>query len=400
MPRPPAQPPTHLLPRFRRRHRCRQRPGGGHQAAGQGRRGGRAPMPTSAASARCSTSRRRASRTRSWSPPTTASAPSSRSPSTPAGTPPSASISSPCASTICWRRAPSRCSSSTTSPAASSTWRPRAAVIAGIAEGCRQAGCALIGGETAEMPGMYAEGDYDLAGFAVGAVERGAAAAAPRHRRGRRADRAALVGRAFQRLFAGAPAGGRGEARLGCAGAVRRRRQSLAEALLAPTRIYVKPVLAAIRATGAIKALAHITGGGLSENLPRVLPAGWPRTSISAPGRRRPCSAGCSRPGDLDDAEMLRTFNCGIGLVLVVAQGERGRGAGGAARAAGEAPDASSARSSPAAASNRTPRARARPRPCAIRVNYGCRRDVAGGICLRRTLFSNKRNGVRSQRSA
>ena len=146
-------------------------------------------------------------------------------------------------------------------------------VVAGIAEGCRQAGCALIGGETAEMPGMYAAKDYDLAGFAVGAVERGEVLP--------RSDIAAgdvLIGlpssgvhsngySLVRRLVAE-------EGLAWDAPAPFASSRSLAEALLEPTRIYVKPVLKAVRETGAVKALAHITGGGLSENVPRVLPEG------------------------------------------------------------------------------------------------------------------------------
>ncbi len=147
-----------------------------------------------------------------------------------------------------------------------------AAIVGGIAEGCRMAGCALIGGETAEMPGMYHGNDYDLAGFAVGAAERGQLAADRRHRRGRRAPRPRLLRPAFQRLLAGPPQDRR---------AVRPRLErrspfadglTLAEALLEPTRIYVKPLLEAIRGTHGIKALAHITGGGFPDNIPRVLP--------------------------------------------------------------------------------------------------------------------------------
>ena len=146
-------------------------------------------------------------------------------------------------------------------------------VVAGIAEGCRQAGCALIGGETAEMPGMYAGGDYDLAGFAVGAVERGAVL--PRDdiavgdvliglpSSGVHSNGYSLV----RRLVANAGLAWEAPAPFVHA-------RTVGEALLEPTRIYVKPVLAAIRATGAVKALAHITGGGLSENVPRVLPNG------------------------------------------------------------------------------------------------------------------------------
>jgi phosphoribosylformylglycinamidine cyclo-ligase len=195
-------------------------------------------------------------------------------------------------------------------------------VIAGIAEGCRQAGCALIGGETAEMPGMYAEADYDLAGFAVGAVERGAILP--------RADIAAgdvLIGLAasgvhsngyslVRRLVAEEKLAWNGAAPFDPA-------SSLAEALLVPTRIYVKPVLQALRAsTGAIKGVAHITGGGLSENLPRVLPAGI-AAHVDLAAWRAPAVFGwLARAGNLDDAEMLRTFNCGLGLVVVAAKAE------------------------------------------------------------------------------
>ncbi len=198
-------------------------------------------------------------------------------------------------------------------------------VVAGIAEGCRQAGCALIGGETAEMPSMYAAGDYDLAGFAVGAVERGqilprvdvevgdkliGLAASGVHSNGY-----SLV----RRLVA--------EAKLAWeAPAPFEPGVTVAEALLAPTRIYVKPVLAAIEGTGgtdgAIKALAHITGGGLSENVPRVLPntvaARIDLSAFAAP----PVFGWMAQVGRLSDAEMLKTFNCGIGMVLVLAKSE------------------------------------------------------------------------------
>ena len=199
-------------------------------------------------------------------------------------------------------------------------------VIAGIAEGCRQAGCALIGGETAEMPGMYAESDYDLAGFAVGAVERGALLPRP--------DVAAgdvLIGLASSGVHSNGYSLVRRlvvEEKLAWEQpAPFASQRSLAEALLEPTRIYVKPVLAALRETrahetGAIKALAHITGGGLSENLPRVLPDGL-AAHIDLSAWTAPAVFGwLKRAGNLGDEEMLRTFNCGVGLILVVAAGE------------------------------------------------------------------------------
>jgi phosphoribosylformylglycinamidine cyclo-ligase len=195
------------------------------------------------------------------------------------------------------------------------------AVIAGIAEGCRQAGCALIGGETAEMPGMYAEADYDLAGFAVGAVERGAILP--------RADIVSgdvLIGLAssgvhsngyslVRRLVADEKLALKGPAPFDTS-------KTLGDALLVPTHIYVRPVLQAIRATAAIKAIAHITGGGLSENLPRVLPAGL-AAHIDLAAWEAPAVFGwLARAGNLDDAEMLRTFNCGLGLVMIAAASE------------------------------------------------------------------------------
>jgi phosphoribosylformylglycinamidine cyclo-ligase len=193
------------------------------------------------------------------------------------------------------------------------------AVVAGIAEGCRQAGCALIGGETAEMPGMYAGGDYDLAGFAVGAVERGAVLP--------RADIAAgdvLIGlpssgvhsngySLVRRLVADAGLAWNAPAPFDAA-------RTMAEALLEPTRIYVKPVLRAARETGAVKALAHITGGGLSENLPRVLPDGIAAHVDLGAWMEPPVFGWLMQAGNLAEEEMLRTFNCGIGMVAVVAR--------------------------------------------------------------------------------
>jgi len=196
-------------------------------------------------------------------------------------------------------------------------------VIAGIAEGCKQAGCALIGGETAEMPGMYKAGDYDLAGFSVGAVERGEILP--------RADIAVgdvLIGLTSSGVHSNGFSLVRKLAeRAGIdwnANAPFETGKTYAEALLTPTRIYVKPLLDAIRATGgsgpngAIKALSHITGGGLSENLPRVMPKdAAARIDLSA--FKAPAVFGwLAKEGRLDDAEMLRTFNCGIGMVVVV----------------------------------------------------------------------------------
>ncbi|PTM98834.1 phosphoribosylformylglycinamidine cyclo-ligase [Mycoplana dimorpha] len=196
-----------------------------------------------------------------------------------------------------------------------------AAIVGGIAEGCRQAGCALIGGETAEMPGMYAGGDYDLAGFAVGAAERGkllpagdivegdvilGLASSGVHSNGYSLVRkiVALSGLAWD---APAPFS---------AG------QTLAEALMTPTKIYVKPLLKAIRETGAIKALAHITGGGFPENIPRVLPkqlaAEIDLDAVKAPA----VFAWLSKIGGVAANEMLRTFNCGVGMIAVVAAGD------------------------------------------------------------------------------
>ena len=215
-------------------------------------------------------------------------------------------------------------------------------VIAGIAAGCREAGCALIGGETAEMPGMYAAKDYDLAGFAVGAVERGEILP--------RADI-----QAGDILF-GLPSSGVHSNAYSLVRSLCERQklawdapapfaegQTTAQALLTPTRIYVKSVLAAIRATGgggpegAVKGLSHITGGGLSENVPRVLPAGL-AAYIDLASFKAPAVFGWLRgAGNLDDAEMLRTFNCGIGMVVIAAAAQAHK-VNAALEAAGESP--------------------------------------------------------------
>ena len=190
-------------------------------------------------------------------------------------------------------------------------------VVAGIAEGCQQAGCALIGGETAEMPGMYAPGDYDLAGFCVGAVERGEQLTGERVQPGM-----VLLGLASS----GVHSNGYSLVRRLAADkewkldrpALFDADRLLIETLLEPTRIYVKSLLPEIRA-GRIAALAHITGGGLLENIPRVLPKGA-RAVVDADAWAQPrLMAFLQAQGNIEPAEMARTFNCGIGMVLAVA---------------------------------------------------------------------------------
>ncbi len=177
-----------------------------------------------------------------------------------------------------------------------------ATIIAGIAEGCRQAGCALVGGETAEMPGMYAGGDYDLAGFAVGAAERGTLL-----------PRDVAPGDAILALpSSGIHSNGFSLVRRILSDAC----LPLDPALLTPTRIYVQPVLA-LHQAGLLKAAAHITGGGLPGNLPRVLPPGC-GASLTAPWPMPPIFGHLARTGGIAPDEMLRVFNCGIGMALVV----------------------------------------------------------------------------------
>ena len=192
-----------------------------------------------------------------------------------------------------------------------------AAIVKGIAEGCVMSGCALIGGETAEMPGMYSKGDYDLAGFAVGAAERGQLLPSEEvseddvilglSSSGVHSNGFSLVRKIVEisGLAYDAPAPFAPEKKLG-------------EALLMPTRIYVKPLLKAIRETGAIKALAHITGGGFPENIPRVLPkhlaAEIDLASVKAPA----VFSWLAKTGGVAPNEMLRTFNCGVGMIAVV----------------------------------------------------------------------------------
>jgi phosphoribosylformylglycinamidine cyclo-ligase len=189
-------------------------------------------------------------------------------------------------------------------------------VVAGIAEGCKQAHCALVGGETAEMPGMYPPGEYDLAGFAVGAAERGhllprpdiaagdvvlGLASSGLHSNGFSLVRKVVDG---LRLDYGAKAPFAPQKTLG-------------EALLAPTRIYVRSLLAAHRA-GLLKGLAHITGGGFPENVPRILPDAVAAELDAGAWRPPPVFAWLAQAGQVAAGEMARTFNCGIGMIAVV----------------------------------------------------------------------------------
>jgi len=190
-------------------------------------------------------------------------------------------------------------------------------VITGIGEGCRQAGCALVGGETAEMPGMYGEGDYDLAGFTVGVVEKskiidgstvkandtliGIAASGP-HSNGYSLIRKILK---VRKVKLDQPLD----------------KRPLGDVLLEPTRIYVRPLLALMREL-PVHAAAHITGGGLPGNVPRVLPAGV-RAVIDARAWKRPAVFDwLQEMGGVEDFEMFRTFNCGVGMVLVLDAGD------------------------------------------------------------------------------
>jgi phosphoribosylformylglycinamidine cyclo-ligase len=199
-----------------------------------------------------------------------------------------------------------------------------AIVIEGIARACKQSGCALIGGETAEMPGLYGKGDFDLAGFSVGAVERGhvlpdtaamregdvliAVASSGVHSNGYSLVRRVVADSAIA-YDAPAPfADGK----------------TLGEALIAPTRLYVKSALAAIR-TGGVKGLAHITGGGITENLPRALPDGLDAQVDLGAWTPLPVFAWLSRAAGIAAGEMLRTINCGIGLIVVAGADKAGR---------------------------------------------------------------------------
>ena len=197
-----------------------------------------------------------------------------------------------------------------------------AQVIGGIAEGCRIAGCALVGGETAEMPGMYAKGDYDLAGFTVGAAERDTLlpkSVAPGDillglaSSGIHSNGFSLV----RRIVESGNAGWNAPAPFAAG-------QTLGEAAMAPTRIYVKSVLALHRA-GLLQAAAHITGGGLPGNLPRVLPEGTRAVIDAGAWPLPPVFAWLARAGGVTADEMLRVFNCGIGMVVVVREPDAAR---------------------------------------------------------------------------
>jgi phosphoribosylformylglycinamidine cyclo-ligase len=192
------------------------------------------------------------------------------------------------------------------------------AVVKGIAEGCEQAGCALIGGETAEMPGMYDPNEYDLAGFAVGLVEKSAILDGTRVAAGD-----VVIGLASS----GPHSNGYSLVRkvVAVSGADLYEPldgdRTLGQALLEPTRIYVKPVLAVMERV-AVKGLAHITGGGLTENIPRILPEGLCARLDAAKWPRPPVFKWLQRHGAIEDDEMVRTFNCGIGMVVVVAHAD------------------------------------------------------------------------------
>jgi len=195
-----------------------------------------------------------------------------------------------------------------------------AKVVEGIAKGCELAGCALIGGETAEMPGMYPIGEYDLAGFAVGAVEKAAIIDGSRIRpgdvvlglasSGAHSNGYSLIRRILERSNADVskPFGDGG---------------TLADAIMAPTRIYVKPLLALMQAQ-PVKGLAHITGGGLTDNIPRILKDGLTAVIDKDSWTLPPLFQWLQREGNVADAEMHRVFNCGIGMVVVMAEEHAG----------------------------------------------------------------------------
>ena len=211
-----------------------------------------------------------------------------------------------------------------------------AAIVKGIAAACIESGCALIGGETAEMPGLYAKGDFDLAGFAVGAAERGTLLPKPGLAAGD-----VVFGLASSGLHSnGFSLVRRIVAQTGLswdAPAPFEPIRSLGEALLTPTRLYVKPLLAALKASEAISALAHVTGGGFPDNLPRVLPDNLAVRLDLGAFAAPPVFGWLAGQGPVSQAEMLRTFNCGIGMV-VFARRDGADEAAQALRAAGLAP--------------------------------------------------------------
>lgn len=192
-----------------------------------------------------------------------------------------------------------------------------AAIVAGIAQACRESGCALIGGETAEMPGLYKDGDYDLGGFAVGAAERGTLLPRPDIRAGD-----AVIGLASSGVHSNGfslvrkiveQSGVAWDAPAPFAPVL-----TLAAALLTPTRLYVKSLLKAIRETNAVKGLAHITGGGFTDNIPRVLPESLGVRIDLAKIPVLPVFKWLAAQGGMEEREMLRTFNCGIGMIAIV----------------------------------------------------------------------------------
>jgi phosphoribosylformylglycinamidine cyclo-ligase len=199
-----------------------------------------------------------------------------------------------------------------------------AVVIEGIARACHEAGCALVGGETAEMPGLYAKGDFDLAGFAVGAVERGAILP-------KTSDMVAgdvLIGVASSGVHSNGYSLVRKVVEVAGlswdAPAPFDASKTLGEALLAPTRLYIKSGLEAIRA-GGVKGFAHITGGGITENLPRALPDGLDAEIELASWPPLPVFGWLAKTAGIEEREMLRTFNCGLGMIAVVSEKCAGR---------------------------------------------------------------------------
>ena len=192
-----------------------------------------------------------------------------------------------------------------------------AVIVAGVAEGCRESGCALIGGETAEMPGLYKDGDYDLAGFAVGAAERGTLLPTPDI-----AEGDAVIGLASSGVHSnGFSLVRKIVERTGLAFAAQAPFQplmTLGGALLTPTKLYVKSCLRAIRETGAVKGLAHITGGGFTDNIPRVLPKHLGVRIDLAAVNVLPVFKWLAAEGNIAELELLRTFNCGIGMIAIV----------------------------------------------------------------------------------